>query len=156
MIAARLTSVARGRARLRLPAAKGDMGFFKRLAHDLDALEGVKDVKINPTTASVLVYHKGDVAEVMQRAEAQGLFSVASEPPEPHDDPLEALRGRLLGVNASFRQRTRNVADLRSLAFTALVGGSVYQLFRGKFLPAGGTMLMQAMEVLLGVTRQRE
>ena len=40
--------------------------------------------------------------------------------------------------------------DLRVVTVGALLGGSAYQLVRGNFLPAGGTMLVQALSVLFG------
>ncbi len=154
MTAAHLTHATRGRARLRLPAAKGDAGFFERLERDLRRCHAVTNVRVNPATGSVLLHHRGDLQGVMTQARDQGVFELVEVEPRP--DPLELLREYLLAANDAMKRRTKNTADLRSFAFGALLGGSIYQLFRGDFLPAGGTMLMQAIDVLFGVARRDE
>lgn len=159
MTAAHVSHATRGRARLRLPSAKGDAGFFERLEHDLRRFKSVTNVKVNAATGSVLLHHRGDLRDLTGQAQEQGVFEVvAVEPAHHHDphEPLEALREKLFEANESIRRRTKNTADLRSVAFTALLAGSMYQLFRGNFLPAGGTMLMQALDVLLGFKRRDE
>ena len=78
--------------------------------------------------------------------------------PQLHLVQIQVDGGRtwLFDANDALRRRTKNTADLRSVAFTALLGGSIYQMVRGDFLPAGGTMLMQAIDVLLGMTRRHD
>ena len=152
MTAAIVAHSTRGRARLRLPSVKGDRGFFERLEQDLRHFRGVVRVKVNARTGSVLLHHRGDIRDVVKQAEQQGIFELVERP--PRGEPLDVLREKLTEVNDSLRGKTKNVADLRSIAFATLIGGSVYQLFHGRFLPAGGTMLMQALDVLFELRRR--
>lgn len=154
MTAAHLAHATRGRARLRLPSVKGEAAFFERLARELCDCTAVTSVKVNASTGSVLIRHQGALDAVLSQARERGMIEMVSI--EPAGDPLADLREKVREANDSLRRRTKNGADLRSLAFTALLGGSAYQLLRGAFLPAGGTMLMQALDLLFGSSRRAE
>lgn len=163
-VAAHLVHATAGRARLRMPSAKGNARFFARVKDELGKLELVRAVKVSPFTASVLVRHSGHFDAVARHAHANDLFDVVEEPSGGGDvgrSPTEAravehLRAFLVHADESLRQKTRGTVDLRVVAFGALVSGSAYQLAQGKFLPAGGTMLMQALSLLFGRVRSDE
>lgn len=163
--AAVIVHATRGRARLRLPSAKGDAAFFRRLEEELRKCAGVTDVKVNARTGSVLVRHGGDLDVVARHARAQGLFELREQDEQAprtdeargglsrHARTLEDIEKAIRDADASLRRRTHGAVDLQALAFGALLGGSAYQLVRGKFLPAGGTMLVQALGLLFGSAR---
>jgi hypothetical protein len=161
--AALLVHATRGRARVRLPSAKGDTAFFRRLEEELRRCAGVTGVKVNAKTGSVLVRHGGDLDVVARHARAQGLFEL-EEREEPraseargglsrHARTLEEIEKAIRDADDSLRRRTNGAVDLQTLAFGALLGGSAYQVVRGKFLPAGATMLVQALGLLFGRAR---
>lgn len=164
--AALLAHATRGRARLRVPSAKGDIRFFQRVEEELRKCPAVTDVTVNAGTASVLVRHRGDFDAVARHAETLGLFDVREPPPlgvagmaspeaamVPNRCTLDEIRSSVVAADEGLRRRTNGVVDLRTVVFGALLGGSAYQLVRGNFLPAGGTMLMQALDVLFGRAR---
>ena len=149
------------RARLRLPSMKGDTRFFARLKEELSHLAPVRDVHVNALTGSVLVRHSGDFDAVARHAHEHDLFDVQETPHETEaatEAPTSASTARttervrelLVHADETLRRQTKGTVDLRIITFAALVGGSAYQLVRGNFLPAGGTMLAQAMSLLFG------
>jgi len=172
-----LVHATRGRARFRLPSAKGDAKLFHRIQEGLAKCAGVADVKVNPRTGSVLVRHRGDLDVVARHAREQGLFELRDQMPGEHEQrlrdedrreangrggltrharTLEEIEKAIREADESLRRRTKGAVDLQALAFGALLGGSAYQLVRGKFLPAGGTMLVQALGLLFGSVRSEE
>jgi len=169
---AEVAHATRGRARIRLPSAKGDARFFTRVEEELRGVPGVADVRVNPTTASVLVRHAGDLGAIAQHARARDLFELSDLPtgaaPEGRAAESSSARGhaagwtldevrrRLLRLDEIVRERSNESVDVRMMVFAALLGGSVYQLTRGKFLPAGAAMLMEATKMLFYGTRPDE
>ncbi len=164
-VAAYVVHATTGRARLRLPSVKGDDRFFGRLRDELRRLAGVEDVHVNALTGSVLVRYSGDFAAIARDAHEHDLFDVEAPPAtadaEPPPSPTAAratehVRAFLVRTDGMIRRRTKGAVDLRLVTFAALVSGSAYQLARGNFLPAGGTMLVQAMNVLFGRIEDEE
>lgn len=165
-VAAHLAHATTRRARLRLPSAKGDDAFFHRVLQELQQCPAVTRVSVNAATASVLVCHLGDLDAVARHAEARGLFEVRDRLPAvgaesgravgagsaPRPRTLDGLRRLVVSTDEQLRLQSRGAVDLRTIAFGALLGGSAYQLARGKFLPVGGTMLLQACALLFGGT----
>ena len=62
----------------------------------------------------------------------------------------DAIRDALVRANESLSRASDGAIDLRSVAFVTLLGGAGYQLLHGRFLPAGGAMVMQALDLLFG------
>ena len=163
-VAAHVVHATVGRARLRLPSMKGDERFFARVREELRQLPSVRDVHVNALTGSVLVRHDGDFDAIARDAHERDLFDVegprvvdVEAPPSPTAArATEHVREVLLHADEAIRLRTKGAIDLRIVAFSALVAGSAYQLVQGKFLPAGGTMLAQAMSVLFGRVESEE
>jgi len=163
-VAAHVVHATTGRARLRLPSVKGDARFFARIKDELGRFAGVADVRVNARTGSVLVRHSGDFQAVARHAHARDLFDVEEQrsdgdgaPPSPTAArATEHVRTFLVHADETIRRQTKGAVDLRLVAFAALLGGSAYQLVQGNFLPAGGTMLAQAMSVLFGRVESEE
>ena len=157
-VAAHVVHATTGRARLRLPSARGDARFFARVKDELRRFGGVEDVHVNARTGSVLVRHSGKFDAIARHAHERDLFDIeerrAAEvdiPPSPAvARATEHVRDALVHADDTIRRRTKGAVDLRIVTFAALLGGSAYQLVRGNFLPAGGTMLAQAMSLLFG------
>ena len=157
-VAAHVVHATSGRARLRLPSVKGDAGFFARVKDELRRFAPVEDVHVNARTGSVLVHHSGAFEAVARHAHERDLFDVeeqypASDAAPPSPTAARAtvhVRSFLVHADETIRRQTKGAVDLRLVTFAALLGGSAYQLVQGKFLPAGGTMLAQAMTVLFG------
>ena len=166
-VTAHVVHATTGRARLRLPSAKGDTRFFARMKDELSRLAPVRDVHVNALTGSVLVHYSGGFDAIARHAHEHDLFDI-EEPPRETDAATgppasataaratERMRALLVHADEGLRRETKGAIDLRIVTFAALLGGSAYQLVRGNFLPAGGTMLAQAMNVLFGSVRPEE
>lgn len=145
-IATRVHSIP-GRTRLRIEDRRGDPTWFDALQSALSECPTVRDVRTNPGTGSVVVRHTGDWEQVRRFASDRELFEspeAASEQP-----PLASVYQRLRAIDLDLRSRTGNEWGIGAMAFYALVGASLYQLGRGKFLPAGATLLFQAVNIML-------
>ncbi len=141
---------ARGRLRLRVPERRNDAGYFETLAAALRGVRGVREVSANPGTGSVVLRVEDDSEDgsLLGPAVREGLFELHEEPGPPRDTPLSGIARALSGVGASLQSRTEGRWDLSSLSFYALVGAGLYQLARGKFMPAGGALLITAINLV--------
>jgi hypothetical protein len=95
----------------------------------------------------VVIRHSGDWEQVRRFASERELF----ESPELQSaqPALASVYQRMRAIDLDLRHRTGNEWGIGAIAFYALVGASLYQLGRGKFLPAGATLLFQAVNILL-------
>ncbi len=131
-----------GRIRLRVRARRGDPAFFVRLEAALAAVPGVRNVRANPQTGSVLIEHGGDEKAVLARARDQGLRTT-----EP-TDKLPALRP------APPPDRGKGTpASPLDLAALGLAGAGLMQLVRGEAVGSASENLWNAYG-LYAVTRQ--
>jgi len=142
-----------GRVRLRVPEKRDDATYFGELESALRGVDGVAEVVVNPTTASVLVHVELEAEPVLRAAEALGLFEIAEEP--PRGTPIAHLYERLREADRRLALRTEGRWDLATLGFYALLGGSAVQLVRGKFMPAGATLAIQALGLVLKQAERR-
>jgi hypothetical protein len=147
-----------GRLRLRIHEKRDDTSYFAELDAALRRIDGVDDVVVNPATSSALLHLdtalEGGASEAVLRAgEALGLFEIAEEP--PRGTPLAHLYERVLEADRRLAERTEGRWDLATLGFYALLGGSAVQLVRGKFMPAGATLMIQALGLVLKQAERR-
>jgi hypothetical protein len=72
-----------GRARLRIPARRGDAVFFASVATGLSAIPGVFHAQVRPMTASIVIRHSAPLARIGEAAEKARLFAlaIAATPP---------------------------------------------------------------------------
>jgi hypothetical protein len=119
---ASLVHVLPGRIRLQLAGHRGDAAFFSRLAERLAELPGIRAVRANPTTGSLLILHgAGPVEEIARLARERALFEIAAAPPGPTRPPPPARR-----------QRAAPVPPMM-LTVASLAGLGVIQTVRGHF-----------------------
>ncbi len=134
-----------GRMRLRVAARRGDAGFFRRAEAGLARAPGVRAVRVNPHTASILVEHGGDEPAVLAAAKTQGLFGVAPVPSRPV---------RVLAVPAlSSGAAGANAWSPLDLASAGLAGAGLLQLARGRVIGSASENLWNAYG-LYAITRQ--
>lgn len=170
METAQIVHQIRGRARLRLPARRHDALYFHGLRDSLARIEGVTGVVVNPLVASVLLLHRGELAEVLQHAEKRDLFCVmpaarsdAGDPETPGPDPsrgrarsAEMPRAALDKLGRVLRRATPDTLepDAATLGFLVLAGLGALQATRGRALPAGVTLLHYAIDLLRTTPRR--
>lgn len=125
-----------GRMRLRIHTRRRDAGFFERAVAFLAGEPGVRTVRANPHTASLLVEYEGDGTALLAAAEGHGLFEVAVPAP-----------GRTVAVGAppSLPGSTGpKVPSPLDLAAAGLAGAGLLQLLRGQVVGSASENLWNA------------
>lgn len=132
-----------GRMRLRVRVKRGDAEFFRRAESDLAEVAGVRTVRANPHTGSILVEHDGDQAAVLAAAEERRIFS--ADPRGP---------AGALGAAASKRSGggSRPASPL-DVAAVGLAGAGLLQLARGQVVGSASENVWNAYG-LYAVTRK--
>lgn len=137
-----------GRLRLRVAGHKADRDFFEHLQTSLARCPGVSELRVNPYTGSVLIYHESTTGEIMEYGRSQELFVPAVPKPRPGPVPSHAALKAFMKIDSQLRDRTAGNWDLRELAFLALSVGGLIQTARQKFMPAGFTLFWYATGLL--------
>lgn len=138
-----------GRARIRIPSARGDRAALERLGEALAGCPGVRIEALSPVTGSVLIRHDGPLAAIAGFAHEGGLFTLADLEPS-----LPPVRGELVAglraLDAGLRRASAGAADLRlgiALVFFVL---AARQLARGSVLVPALPLAWNGL-VLLGL-----
>jgi len=145
---ARVVHHARGRLRIKLPAARRNRKLLQNIQEYIAPIEGVKQIEINPLTGSVLIYydpkrHEDFHTALARHAEQSDLFRVA--PPEvqqaeeivetleqdaeflaAHSETAQSIFSFFKALNQEVKRATNNAVDLRLLM---PVGIAAYSLF---------------------------
>ena len=118
-----------GRARIKIPSARGDHAYCAVLGDALAACTATRAVTISPRTGGVLIFHDGALAGIARFAAEAGLFVLPSlEPALPSmrgqfqgalaalDHGIERATGPNVGVdNRTTAQKAATVALIREL-----------------------------------------
>lgn len=134
------------RTRLVCPPVRKDEPACERLADALAAVGGVREVKVRPYTASVVIEHGRDVAvqtlvEVARRAVgADRILAEGERPPvNPHVPPLASLAKQVASIA---RQLDRDIlrasdgtVDLGTLATLGFIGAGAAEVLATRKLP---------------------
>lgn len=135
-----VVSQANGRLRIKVPGRLGDRTYFDQTSSALLNARGVKRVEASALTGSLLIFHDLTTEEILDFGVRHALFVR-----EPTQTPL------LKPATGQRRERAhlRSIGgDLSGLAGITLLGLAAAQASRGKFLPAGLTLVFQASEFL--------
>jgi hypothetical protein len=154
-----------GRVRFRVAEAKGNHELFRRVKEHATAVDGVHEVRTNPTTGSVVIEYDKHNPEVEQRLEKafrdeSTLLSFAfpeledvqkiAEIMESDVDFLTShswiaadLMAAIRAVNLQLKRVTGNAVDLQ-LLFPLVLAGSSLLFIDGKKNPFALTMLLLA------------
>jgi hypothetical protein len=135
------------RLRLRIPARKGDAGYFVRAERDLANCPGVAYAEANPLTASVLLHYDGDLADLSAAGQAGELFALA-QPGVATETILDVVTDQVDQVEQMVLQASRGALDLNTLIFVGLVGAGIVQIARGRALGPASTLLANAAAIL--------
>jgi heavy-metal-associated domain-containing protein len=119
-----------GRARLRVPARRGDVAFFEEVGGRLRRLPNVTRVETRPTTGSILVYHSGALDQLIEAAFGSDLADLVElalrSPPV-----ARRLQREAAAVDEIIRRYTGNELDLTTVASLGLFTFAGIQLVRG-------------------------
>jgi hypothetical protein len=143
--AARIVHRMPGRSRLRTLGMKGNEEYFNQLQAALSQAEGVRSVRVNPLTESILLEHEKPIEEVVLEAERRGYLRLENG---THESYLVQINRALSESDEKLRQATAGRLDLETLTFLGFVAGGIFQVARGHALPAGVTLLRYAVELV--------
>lgn len=129
-----------GRLRLRLPEKRYDADFLSRLVEEASGVEGVLEASMRECTGSLLVLHSGTNDEILNRLSSLKIFRLS---------PREKVSPRGAWPVLSNEER----AILEGGVYLAL---SFVQVYRGKALGAGTSLLSQAMESVRQIALREE
>ncbi len=130
-----------GRIRLRLHARRGEAAFFTDLAARLGRLAGVRAVKANPRTASLLIEYAGALDALLRAAREHAVLeAVAAAPVVPRS---RRYAGRLAAMPPL------------SVAAAGLVGLGGLQVARGKILGTASENFWMAFRIYALMGRPR-
>jgi hypothetical protein len=172
--AATVTHRLPGRTRLRIPAHRGDAGFFAQAVEQARVLPTVRAAQANPVTGSLLLEHEGEIEPI---ARELGLDVLTSQPParrmrRPVAPPspfglaavgfgaaaaVQLARGRLAGDSAVenlWNGFTAFRALKRPGLAAVLTGVGMVQLARGRVLNSALSLAFYAASARALARRQ--
>lgn len=136
-----------GRMRVRIPSKRRDQDYFEVVTQRLRECDGIRALRINSLTGSVLIIHGLDVDAIAAYAERNGLFVLA--PVEAVVAPIaQGISDQFRALDERLKAKTSGALDLGGLAFLGLVAASATQLARKNIWPAGATLLWYAAHLL--------
>jgi hypothetical protein len=150
MLQAHLVHAAPGRARIRIPAKRGDAFFFSELETWLKTCPGVSRIQINPRAASALIHFSGMTAgltEVARLARQHRIFKLDDKPP-PLKTVAEIVAEQMGQANQLLSTGSRGHLDAQSIFFLLFLALGVKQLWRGNIMQPAIPMLWRAVEIL--------
>ena len=136
-----------GRLRLKVPACRGNAGYFQEAVGVLAEMPGVSHVQANPVTASILLLHSLEVANIGEFAEQHQLFRLD---PEPSIGLPAAARvsAELRKIDHTLFEATRGQTDFRTVAFLVLLALAAHQAVRGNVMAPAVTLVWYALASL--------
>lgn len=150
-----MTTVAQGhivhgagkRTRVRIPAHRGDEGYFKRTAAALKSCPGVQNVEANALTGSLLIEHDAPLEDIGDFAKVRELFALSQQIPA-----VATLTHRLLDLAREFDRGLQaatqgRVNGMEAAALVLLVLG-LYKLLKTDVLPPASTLFWYAAAAL--------
>lgn len=137
-----VVSASQGRLRLVIREKKKDKPYFESLLRALESAPWVTRVEAHPMTGSVIIYSCLSKDDLTTRMDDTGLLTISSTR-EKSALPVEYRKTR-----PQRYQSPSGASELSALAGITLLGLAAWQGARGKFLPAGLTLIFQASEFL--------
>ncbi len=150
MLAAYLVHALPGRARIKIPAKRGNQAYFLELASELGRCAGVVSVQVNPWAASTLVVHAAsDVERIAGYARERRLFDLKMDKEAPPRSSIgEIAASQLDFLDHLLATGSRGNLDLRSAIFLLLIGLALRQIWRGQIVQPALPLLWDALEIL--------
>ncbi len=144
-----------GRVRLKIPQKKGDYRYFDRIAELFAGCPGITQLQLNPQAASLLICHGMDTgfSAIAEFAQKNSLFTIVEQVPEetfsiPHLPIAKLTSTGFNRLDESLLDFSQGLLDGRSLLFLALVGLSISQIGKGRFMAPAASLLWYALTLL--------
>jgi hypothetical protein len=135
---------------MRISAERNNEQFFVQAHESLKRCEGVSKVETNPITGSILILHSSSIEKIKDFAEREALF-VIQTPNNSAAPPLfEQISTGLKSLDTRVADMTSGQINGKEVALSGLLLAAAYQLVKGNFWPAGGTLVWYALTLLPG------
>lgn len=136
-----------GRTRLRIPAHRHDAGFFRHIAERLTTCPGVRGVRANPKTASLLIDHDGDLEALADFAVGCRLFALDGM--EIGEPPLaKRLRDDAGHLDRAVRRVAGGEVDLWTAVAVTFFALAAWQTRRGNVMGPATSLLWAGLGAL--------
>lgn len=128
--AAHISHLTKGRMRIKIPSKKGDHNYLLSLEKRFADFEGIKTMKINPVTESLLFIHSSDAGAIAAYALTNDLFILEEKGSFP-----VGLHQRVSGafkiIDGGLKSATSGEIDIGGFAFLVPLSFGVYQISVG-------------------------
>jgi hypothetical protein len=139
------------RLRVTAPTKRYDRAFFKALQEQVSLWAPVKQVDVNPATASVVIYSR-DSQAVLDLLRREGALTIVAPAKYVVHFGAQAERPRFTAVDAQIRRWSGGRLDAKRVSVALVVAASLtLKLARGNPMSAGVLLLLLAG----GVARRR-
>ena len=145
-----LTHTAPGRCRFKIPSKRRDAEYFHTLRETLLDTSGVKQVQVNPLTASVLIFYdteQVDVHDLTAQLQSANQFELSDGPMETQTVWEQAVDG-VGNIDQQLKEITLGQIDFKSLLFILLVMMAVRQLQQGVVFAPAITLIWYVLQML--------
>ncbi len=143
----------RGRTRFKLKPA--GISEISKWQHDLKIRKGIINVRYDSHGGSLVVHHALDLNDLVHFLEKISGISIGAPQHTRRRVPSAEVSDSMSRIgkawDGAIQKATAREMDFKLLSAFGLVGLSIYQWRRGKFLPAGLPMAMQALTILMQV-----
>jgi len=139
-----------GRARIKIPAKRGDGFFFATVEDGLKGCGGVQSVQANSRAASVLIsYESGSsVKSIADFARRHRLFNLRGDQPAPLKTVGQIFSSQIGQADRLIATGSRGYLDSQSIFFLLFLGLGLLQFWRGQIMQPAIPLLWRAMEIL--------
>jgi hypothetical protein len=151
MLSAYLVHALPGRARIRIPAKRGNQSYFRDLESALGRCADVTSVQVNPTAASALIVYPpaADLQTIANCARERQLFDLKPAVDSPPAQSIgETAASQLDFLDRLLATSSRGNMDLRSAVFLLLIALAMRQIWRGHVMQPAVALLWDAFELL--------
>src|SRR4030088_711927 len=119
-----------GRIRLRVEDMRGDVDYFSALSEGVSGLDVVQNVKVNPSTASIVIEFSDSLEHLIRKIRLRGLV-IEKQQTEHSERPRRVWRNAEMAPLNLVSGRDINGMFMLSALMVAI---GVVQIYRGRIL----------------------
>ncbi len=149
----------RGRIRLKVPSAKGNLQLLEQIKQTFDVIPGIEQVIVNPTTGSVVLQYD-EYRHEQFHSEIQQYLPVSHRPPSNEPDEFAEKFGQEADFLAEhshlaqsivdffkefdreIKDATGNLIDLKIVLAAAIIGITIFEVGATAAIPVWVTLVI--------------
>jgi hypothetical protein len=134
-----------GRARLRLPAKRGDAGYFAQLCRAVSEIPQVAAAQADPRTASLLLEYRGGLPALARAAQERRLFQLVGSESR---SVRAQVRHTLHTMDHDLARISAGSWTFNDALFLALLGFALHEAMLGRLAAPAATLMWYAFSTL--------